>query len=57
MSHESLLIVAAVFAVTLGALVTALEHFRYPVATPLITFTGVAGVYLGCTPRWSTSHG
>ena len=47
MSNDSLLISAAVFAVAFGALVTALEHIRHPPATPLITFTGIGGVYLG----------
>jgi hypothetical protein len=47
MSNESLLITAALFAVAFGALVTALEHLRHPPATPLITFSGIAGVYLG----------
>ena len=47
MSNEPLLISAAVFAVTFGPLVTALEHLRHPPATPVVTFTGIAGVYLG----------
>jgi hypothetical protein len=46
-TNESLLIGAAIFALAFGVLVTALEHIRYPPATPLITFAGIAGVYLG----------
>lgn len=47
MSSESLLISAAVFALAFGAIATTLEYIRHPPATPLITFTGIAGVYLG----------
>ena len=47
MTNESLLIGAAIFASAFGVLVTALEHIRHPPATPLITFVGIAGVYLG----------
>ena len=47
MSNKSLLISAAVFMVAFGALVTVLEHVRHPPATPLLNFTGIAGVYLG----------
>ena len=47
MTNESLLIGAAIFAAAFGVLVTVLERLRHPPATPVITFTGIAGVYLG----------
>ena len=47
MTNESLLIVAGVFMLAFGVLVTVLERIRHPPATPIITFTGFAGVYLG----------
>lgn len=47
MTNESLLIGAAVFMLAFGAFVTVLERIRHPPATPVITFTGIAGVYLG----------
>ena len=47
MTNESLLIGAAVFMLAFGVFVTVLERFRHPPATPVITFTGFAGVYLG----------
>ena len=47
MTNESLLIGAAVFMLVFGAFVTLLECIRHPPATPVITFTGIAGVYLG----------
>jgi hypothetical protein len=46
-TNESLLIGAAVFMLVFGAFVTVLERIRHPPATPVITFTGIAGVYLG----------
>jgi hypothetical protein len=46
-ANESLLIAAAIFLLAFGALVTVLERIRHPPATPVITFTGLAGVYLG----------
>jgi hypothetical protein len=46
-TNESLLIIAAVFMLAFGTVVTLLERIRHPPATPLITFTGIAGVYLG----------
>jgi hypothetical protein len=46
-SNESLLISAAVFMCALGVLVGVLERTRPPPATPGITFTGIAGVFLG----------
>jgi hypothetical protein len=46
-TNESLLIGAAVFMLAFGAFVTVLERIRHPPATPVITFTGIAGVYLG----------
>jgi hypothetical protein len=46
-TSESLLIGAAVFMLAFGVFVTVLERIRHPPATPLITFTGIAGVYLG----------
>lgn len=53
-TNESLLIVAAIFAVAFGALVTVLEHIRHPPARPVINFTGIAGVYLGLCAK--TEH-
>ncbi len=47
MTNESLLIGAAVFMLAFGAFVTVLERIRHPPATPLVKFTGIAGVYLG----------
>ncbi len=47
MTNESLLISAAVFMLAFGTVVTWLERIRHPPATPLITFSGIAGVYLG----------
>ena len=47
MTNESLLIGAAGFMLAFGVFVTALERIRHPPATPVITFTGIAGVYLG----------
>ena len=47
MTNESLLISAAVFMLAFGVLVTVLERIRHPPATPVTTFTGLAGVYLG----------
>jgi hypothetical protein len=47
MSNESLLIGAAVLMLAFGVFVTVLERIRHPPATPMITFTGLAGVYLG----------
>ena len=47
MTNESLLIGAAAFMLAFGGLVTVLERIRHPPATPVITFTGIAGVYLG----------
>jgi drug/metabolite transporter (DMT)-like permease len=47
MTNESLLIGAAVFMVAFGVFVTVLERIRHPPATPAMTFTGLAGVYLG----------
>jgi hypothetical protein len=46
-TNESLLIGAAVFLLAFGVLVTVLERIRHPPATPVMTFTGIAGVYLG----------
>jgi len=46
-TNEYLLIGAAVFMSAFGVLVTMLERIRHPPATPVITFTGLAGVYLG----------
>jgi hypothetical protein len=46
-TNESLLIGAAIFAAASGVLVTAFERIRHPPATPVVTFTGIAGVYLG----------
>ena len=46
MTNESLLISAAVFMLAFGVFVTVLERIRHPPATPMITFTGLAGVYL-----------
>lgn len=47
MTNESLLIIAAVFMLAFGAFVTVFERIRHPPATPVLTFTGLAGVYLG----------
>ena len=47
MTNESLLIGAAVLMLAFGAFVTVVERIRHPPATPMITFTGLAGVYLG----------
>lgn len=47
MTNESLLIGAAIFAAAFGVVVTVLERIRHPPATPVITFAGIAGVYLG----------
>lgn len=47
MTNESLLIGAAVFMLAFGVFVTVLERIRHPPATPVIAFTGIAGVYLG----------
>jgi hypothetical protein len=46
-TNESLLVGAAVLMLAFGVLVTVLERIRHPPATPMITFTGIAGVYLG----------
>jgi hypothetical protein len=46
-SNASLLIGAAVFMLAFGVLVTVVERTRHPPATPVITFTGLAGVYPG----------
>jgi hypothetical protein len=46
-TNESLLIGAAVLMLAFGAFVTVLERIRHPPATPVLTFTGLAGVYLG----------
>jgi NhaP-type Na+/H+ or K+/H+ antiporter len=46
-TNESLLIGAAVFMLAFGVVVTVLERIKHPPATPVITFTGIAGVYLG----------
>jgi hypothetical protein len=46
-ANESLLIGAAAFMLAFGVFVTVLERIRHPPATPVITFTGIAGVYLG----------
>jgi xanthosine utilization system XapX-like protein len=46
-TNESLLISAAVLMFALGVFVTVLERIRHPPATPVITITGIAGVYLG----------
>jgi xanthosine utilization system XapX-like protein len=46
-TDESLLIGAAVFMLAFGVFVGVLERIRHPPATPVITFTGLAGVYLG----------
>ena len=47
MTNKSLLIGAAVFAIAFGIFATVVERIRHPPATPVITFTGIAGVYLG----------
>lgn len=47
MTSESLLIGAAILMAAFGVLVTVLERIRHPPATPVVTFTGIAGVYLG----------
>ena len=47
MTNESLLVGAAVLMLAFGVLVTVLERIRHPPATPMITLTGIAGVYLG----------
>lgn len=47
MTNEFLLIGAAVFMLAFGVFVIVLERIRHPPATPVITFTGLAGVYLG----------
>lgn len=47
MTNESLLITAAILMLAFGIVATLLERDRHPLATPLITFTGIAGVYLG----------
>jgi hypothetical protein len=46
-TNQSLLIGAAVFIFAFGVFVTVLQRIRHPPATPVITFTGLAGVYLG----------
>jgi len=46
-TNEVLLIGAAAFMLAFGVFVTVLEGIRHPPATPVITFTGLAGVYLG----------
>jgi hypothetical protein len=46
-TNESLLISAAIVMLAAGILFTLLERVRHPPATPLITFTGIVGVYLG----------
>jgi len=46
-NNEALLVGGAIFLLAFGALVTVLEHIRHPPATPVINFTGIAGVYLG----------
>ena len=47
MTNESLLVGAAAFMLAFGVFVTLLERIRHPPATPVITFTLIAGVYLG----------
>jgi xanthosine utilization system XapX-like protein len=46
-TNESLLITTAAIMLAFGVFVTVLEHIRHPPATPVITFTGMVGVYLG----------
>jgi xanthosine utilization system XapX-like protein len=46
-TNKSLLIGAAVLMATFGILVTVLERIRHPPASPVVTFTGITGVYLG----------
>jgi hypothetical protein len=46
-TNESLLIGAAAFMLAFGVFVTVLERIRHPPVTPVITFTGIACVYLG----------
>jgi xanthosine utilization system XapX-like protein len=46
-TNESLLIGAAAFMFAFGVFLTVLERNRHPPATPVITFTGIVGVYLG----------
>lgn len=47
MTGEFLLISAAIFMAAFGVLVTVLERIRHPPASPVVTFAGIAGVYLG----------
>ena len=56
-TNESPLIGAAVLIIAFGVFVSVLERIRHPPATPMITFTGLAGVYPDCAPPWSAFAG